>query len=130
MRLRIADQDAARLGCEPELEFSIVDITTKDLFELVDRYGFEAEDWPTPLLGEVAFEDAGNPDAPRRSPRWQRSVFAWMALHQNGHDVSWDDVDSLAYFRIKLVAGDETEPGKDNPEPEASTTPPSETSSD
>ena len=41
MRLSIADQDAARLGCEPLLELSIMDITTHDVFELADRHGFE-----------------------------------------------------------------------------------------
>lgn len=130
MRLRISDADAARLGVEAEMPLSMVDIPTRDLFWLADRFDFEPEDWPTPIIGEVAFEDAGNPDAKPKVPRWQRTGFAWIALNQAGRPTTWEEAETLAYFRIQLVPeARDVESGKDQPA-EDSTTPPSESSSD
>lgn len=131
MRLRLNEQDAERLGCEQVLTFETALVSVADVGELADRYDFDPYDWPHPLFGEIAFADAGNPDAKPKPPRWQQHAVVWLTLRQNGHAVSWDAAGTVSAMRLAFLA-DEEAPGKDeepSTESEASTTPPSENSS-
>lgn len=131
-RVQLGDRDRERLGCGEALDFDLMEISIADLEELSERFGFEPEDWPTPLIGEIPFEQAGSPDAKPVRPRWQTRAVVWLALHQSGHDATWDEAGKVAYNRVRFV--NEEEPGKDETSPSppsaGSGTPPSDTSSD
>lgn len=132
MRVRLHERDAERLGCEQFLTVDTTLVSVAEVEELADRFQFDPYDWPHPLFGEIAFEDAGNPDAKPKAPRWQQRAVVWLALHQNGHPASWDEAGSVSAIGLAFFA-DEEAPGKDpeaSPLNEASTTPPSENSTD
>lgn len=132
MRLRLDEDDAKKLGCENILPLDLAAIALADLEELAERYDFDPEDWPHPLVGEVAFEDAGNPEAKRKKPRWQKQAAVWIAVRASGVDVTWEQVGKVQAMKTLYLA-DEEEPGKDESPSETlgpSTTGPSETSTD
>lgn len=132
MRIRLHERDAERLGCEQILTVDAVLISVGEVEELADRFEFDPYDWPHPLFGEIAFEDAGNPEAKRKAPRWQARAMVWLALRQNGHIVSWEDAGAVSAVGLAFLP-DEEEPGKDpepSPENEGSTTQPSGSSTD
>lgn len=132
MRLRLDPRDGQRLGCEQIITFTLVDVTVAEVAELAERFAFDPYDWPHPFLGEVAFEDAGNPDARPRTPRWQQQAVVWLTLRQAGVAASWEQAGTVRAQPLGFLA-DEVEPGKgeeSSPESEASTTAPSENSSD
>lgn len=136
---RLGDADRERFGCPEWLPVDLTACTIAEVTELSDRFGFELEDWPDALFGEVPFEFAGEPDADkhRRKPRWWLSAYTWFGLHQAGIDASWDDVGKIAILQIGHR--DDESPGKapapepeappPDPTPEPSTTQPSSTSS-
>lgn len=127
MEFRLRDEDRERLGGPEWLPWSPMAVTINDLDELVDRFDFDPDDWPTPFFGELTLEQAGDPEAQPKSPRWQRRAAVWMALRQNGIDVSWDDVGTVRIFQVESRVG---EPGKADPTTEPSTIQPSTTSTD
>lgn len=130
MRIRLDPRDAERLGCEQILPFDLVDVTVADVEELATRFEFDPYDWPIPFIGEVAFADAGNPDAVPHRPPWQQRTVVWLALRQVGLVVTWEQAGSVRSQPLGFLE-DDVEPGKD-PEPfaesEPSTTGPSENS--
>jgi hypothetical protein len=132
MGIRLCDADRERFGCEEWLDFDVRDVTVADLGELAERHGFDPYDWPEPFFGALTLDQAGDPDAKPRPPRWQGHAAVWMALRQNGCDVSWADAGTARIGRARSRPG----PGKDGPPeepstaPEASTTTPSPSSSD
>jgi hypothetical protein len=132
VRLRLDPRDAERLGCEPVIKFVMGDVTVAEVEELSDRFEFDPYDWPHPFLGEIAFEDAGNPDAKAKAPRWQQRAVVWLTLRQAGLEVSWEQAGGVRAQTLGFLV-DEEEPGKDpepSPESEGSTTQPSESSGD
>lgn len=134
--VRFGDHDRARWGLGDEwLEFDPNDISVADLGELCDRFDFEPPDWPEVFFGRLTLEQAGDPEAVPKAPRWQRHAFAWMVLRQNGHHVSWEEAGEARIARMVLrqtsSPGKEPEEETSPSEPsEPSTTPPSSTSSD
>lgn len=136
--ISLGDKDRERFNVEEWLEFHPVDISIADLDEISERFGFDYTEWPEPFWGEIPFEQAGNPEAERATPRWQIQAAAWMALRQNAATVSWEDAGTVRIGRMRWRnenPNDES-PGKDNeatlakasPTPDASTTTPSSTS--
>lgn len=135
---RLGDSDRERLGCPEWLPVALVECTLDDITELSDRFGFELEDWPDVLRGEIPLEAAGHPDADsmRKAPKWGIRALIWLALHQSDVDVTWEQVGKLKMLQIARRDDDE-ESGKEeaapvaepDPTSEPSTTPPSSTSS-
>lgn len=138
MAIRLCDEDRERLGTPESLEFDLRAISVGDMEFLSERFGFDPEDWPEPFVGQLTFEQAGDPDAKPKPPPWRNHAFCWMLLRQNGIDVSWEAAATVRYFLITIDADPDREPspGKETPEPspspdsDASTTPPSATSTD
>lgn len=128
LHYRLADADRERFGCAEWLPYSVLDITIDDLEELSDRFGFDPTEWPTPYLGELTLEQAGDPDAKPVPPRWQMRAAVWQILRQNGHDVSWDDVGTVRAGQV-LVRREEGKDPEPSPGSATSTTPPSGSSS-
>lgn len=132
MSIRLCDEDRERFGCEEWLDFDVRDISVADLGELSERFDFDPYDWPEPFFGALTLEQAGNPDAKPKPPRWQGQATVWMLLRQNGCDVSWDGAGAARIGRARSRPS----PGKDDPEQdpsetsESSTTAPSPSSSD
>lgn len=132
MRLRLDEDDAAKLGCEQVLSLDLAAIGIADLDELAARFEFDPEDWPHPLVGEIAFEDAGNPDAKPKRPRWQKQAAVWIAVRGSGVDITWEQAGRVQAMKTVYLA-DEDAPGKDedpSESSEASTTGLSESSTD
>lgn len=130
MQIRLCDEDRKAFGVDEEwLDFDLVDISVDDLDLLAERYNFDPMDWPTPFLGELTFEQAGDENATPKPPRWQSRVAPWMLLRQAGKDVSLEDAGKVRWFKRRQREG----PGKEIPDPspdsEVSTTPPSASSS-
>lgn len=127
MAIRLCDGDRERFGCDEWLEFSPLAISVADMEELSDRFGFDPEDWPEPFIGQLTLEQAGNPDAKPKPPRWRNHAVAWMLLRQNGHDVSWEEAGAV---RLHLAKGGDPPPvegpGKET-QPELATSEPSTT---
>lgn len=135
-QVRFGEHDRQRWGLDDEwLDFDPNDISVADLGELGDRFDFEAPDWPEVFFGQLTLDQAGDPNAVPKAPRWQRHAFVWMTLRQNGHPVSWDEAGEARIGRMALrqapSPGKEPEAETSPSEPsEPSTTPPSSTSSD
>ena len=141
MRFQIGEADQKEFDAPEWLDFDLRAISAGDLEELSDRFGFDPMDWPDPWIGEIALEDAGDGAVPK-PPKWRNRALAWMLLRQNGIDVSWEEAGKARVFLMRrdpaelaAEAADET-PGKDDTEEtpsdpsDASTTPPSDTSTD
>jgi hypothetical protein len=129
VRIRLDPKDAERLGCDEILPLELWDISIVDLDALADRFEFDPDDWPTPLIGEIAFADAGDPDAQPVVPRWQKQAAVWLAVRMSGVDITWEQAGSVAALKVRYL---DDEPGKDEAPSESSdpsTTGPSETSS-
>ena len=129
---RLGDADRERLGCPEWITLDLLDVSIDDVSELSDRFLFDLEDWPEPLVGPKG------ENGERKTPTWQFHASVWMALHLAGTFASWDDVGKVAILRVQSRDDD---PGK-APDPESgssgstppessgsSTTPPSSTSS-
>jgi hypothetical protein len=136
MRFRLCEEDRKRFGVAEWLTFDLRAISVADLEELSERCGFDPTDWPEPWLGQLTLEQAGDPDARPKPPRWHDRASAWMLLRQNGCAASWDDAGTVRMFLVDF-RGDEiapASPGKGDtqetpsPDSEASTTTPSSTS--
>lgn len=136
MAIRLCDEDRQRFGCAEWLEWSAMAVSIADLEWLSDKFGFDPDDWPTPLVGELTLEQAGDPDAKPKPPRWRNHAWAWMLLRQNGHPVTWEEAGEVRMLLARSKTEPVEEPGKGGgdtgaSEPsEASTTPPSPSSSD
>jgi len=138
---RLCDADRARLGCPEWLPIELASSTLDDITYLSDRFGFDLEDWPEVLQGEIPFEAAGTPDAEdkRQPPKWATQAMLWLALHQADVPVAWEDVGKIQVLRVQRRVDEDDDPGKepadDGPEKDpaltsdSSTTPPSSTSS-
>lgn len=113
-RFRLCDEDRARFGCPEWIEFNLRAISMRDLAELSDRFGFDPMDWPDPFLGEITFEQAGDPEAKPKPPVWHLQATAWQMLRQAGCDVSWDDAGEVRLFLADREADPEPERGKDD----------------
>lgn len=135
MQLRLCDEDRRHFGCPEWIEFDLRNICVADLEELSERFGFDPDDWPDPLRGQLTLEQAGDPEAKPKPPRWRDRAIAWMALRQNGFPVSWDEA-GAAHVLLMAKRDDEVEAprGKDStpetpsPNSDPSTTTPSSTS--
>jgi hypothetical protein len=128
VQIRLCDKDRERFKVDEWLEADWLDISIVDLEELSVRFGFDPDDWPEPFVGALTLEQAGNPDAKPKPPRWQPQAAVWMLLRQNGVDASWDDAGSAHWLKIQT----RRDPGKDpapSPSSETSTTTPSASSS-
>jgi hypothetical protein len=136
MRLQVPDVDQTEFGVPEVLEFDLWSISVDDLDELSERFGFDPMDWPDPFVGEVTLEQAGDPDAQPKPPKWRSRALVWMALRQNGFDVSWEAAGKARAFRWRPLPEPEVERGKDDTgetpsEPSGASTPqPSDTSLD
>lgn len=128
MRLRLSEKDATRLGCEQILPFDTSEVSVGDVEELAERFGFDPYDWPTPFLGEISLENAGEGAQPI-PPKWQRRAVVCLALRQAGHEVTWEQAGTVKVTGVAYLAD---EPGKDDTsqESEPSTTTPSTNSGD
>lgn len=113
MKIRVGERDQKHFGVAEVLEFDPRAITVAELEELSERFGFDPNDWPDPLIGELTLEQAGDPDAKPTPPRWRNHAYAWMLLRQNGCDVTWDEAGHFRFFEIEILAEDEApESGK------------------
>jgi hypothetical protein len=113
MRFQLCEADQKRFGLGEWLSFDLRAITLKDMTWLSDKFGFDPEDWPNPWLGELTLEQAGDPDAVPKPPKWRNQAMCWMLLRQNGVDASWDDAAEVHDLLIRT----EREPS--DPEPES-----------
>jgi hypothetical protein len=139
MRFQLCEQDRAHFGAPEWLEFDLRNLSVADMTFLSERFGFDPDDWPTPFMGELTLEQAGDPDAVPKPPRWRNHALCWMLLRQNGVKATWDDAAEVHYMLIRSDGSDDAEPdespGKEDrttpSDPsDASTTPPSDTSTD
>jgi hypothetical protein len=136
MRLQVPDVDQKEFGTPEVLEFDLWSISVDDLDELSERFGFDPMDWPDPFVGEVTLDMAGDPDARPKPPKWRSRALVWMALRQNGFDVSWESAGKARAFRWSPLPEPEVDRGKDSMEDpasdpsDASTPQPSDTSTD
>jgi hypothetical protein len=135
MRFQISEADQKEFGAPEFLEFDLRAISAGDLEELSERHGFDPMDWPDPWIGELTLDMAGDPGAQPKPPPWRNRALAWMLLRQNGIDVSWEEAGKARVFLMRRIPEpDEPSPGKDATEEtdsdpsDASTTPPSDTS--
>lgn len=133
MQIRLCDEDQRHFGCPEWIDFDLRNICVADLEELSERFGFDPDDWPEPLRGQLTLEQAGDPEAKPKPPRWRDRAIAWMALRQNGLPVSWDEA-GAAHVLLMAKRNDEVPEGKgdtaETPSPpsDPSTTTPSNTS--
>lgn len=125
---RLSESDRERFGIDEWLSFNPYAISIGDLEELSERFDFEVEDWPEPYTGRLTLEQAGDPDARPKPPRWQYHAGVWMMLRQAGRDVTWEEVGTVRFFQMESRDTSGKDPGaSDGSEP--STTQPSESSS-
>ena len=135
MRVRLGDEDRERFGLPEWCSFDLRNISLAELGELSERFGFDPNDWPDPLIGELTLEQAGDPDAVPKPPPWRNQATMWLVLRQNGADVSWDDAAQTRPLMATWQQDPEPERGKDDtadpvsPSSATSTTPRSSTSS-
>jgi hypothetical protein len=114
MRFQLCEQDRERFGVGEWLDFDLRAISLKDMTWLSEKFGFDPEDWPNPWLGELTLDQAGDPDAVPKPPRWRNQAMCWMLLRQNGVDASWDDAAEVHYLLIRMEPDPEPEsPGKE-----------------
>jgi len=135
IRVHLGEKDRERWGCAEALELDLMDTSIADVSELSERFGFEPDDWPDAMIGDIPFEQAGSPDARPVQPRWQKHAAVWLALHQAGHDATWDDVGKVSFLRAGYSFDGKEDPGKEegespSPTSDDSGTPPSDTSSE
>lgn len=138
MLFRLCTEDRTLFGCPEWLTFDARAISIADLEELSDRFSFDVEDWPEPFRGQLTLDQAGDPNAVPRPPRWRNRALIWMLLRQNGVNVSWDDAGKAHVYLLEAHAeeSDAVTPGKDGPESspsessDGSTIPHSSTSTD
>ena len=126
--IRLDDKDRERLGCDEWLPWDLWAVTIGDLDELAERFNFDPDDWPTPFFGELTLEQAGDPDAKPKAPKWQFRAGIWLALRQAGVEVSWADMAKVRHLKARTRRTEE--PGKEDPATEPSTTQPSTTSTE
>lgn len=128
MEFQLCPEDRALFGCGEWLPCDIRAISVADLEELSERFAFDPEDWPEPFSGQLTLEQAGDPDAKPKPPRWRNRALIWMILRQNGCDVSWEDVGKARAYLIQARHDEvpELAPGKEPTEETPS--PPSESS--
>lgn len=115
-RFSIPESDQREFGAPAVLDWNPLDITVEDLEELSERFGFDPSDWPVPLNGELTLEQAGDPDAVPKPPKWRNRALIWTTLRQNGIDVSWERAGKGHFYLWRRVADDEVTPGKDSTE--------------
>lgn len=133
-RFSIPESDQKEFGAPDVLVWDPVDITVEDLEELSERFGFDPADWPIPLNGELTLEQAGDPDARPKPPKWRNRALVWMTLRQNGMDVSWQHAGKGHFYLWRRVPDEPVIQGKEpteethSPASAASTTRPSSTS--
>lgn len=115
MLFRLCPEDRELFGAPEWLKFDARAISVGDLEELSDRFGFDVEDWPEPFRGQLTLEQAGDPDAVPRPPRWRNRALVWMLLRQNGVDASWEDVGRARAYLLEAHPdpADAPSPGKD-----------------
>jgi hypothetical protein len=101
MRFQLCEQDRERFGAPEWLSFDLRAISVRDMDELSERFGFDPDDWPMPFAGELTLEQAGDPDAEAKPPRWQKHAWCWMLLRQNGVDASWDEAGEVRHMLIR-----------------------------
>lgn len=136
MRFQLPESDQQEFGVAETLESDLWGISVDDLEELAERFGFDPMDWPEPFVGQLTLEQAGDPDARPKPPSWRNRAMVWMTLRQNGVDASWERAGKAHVFRWQPIPDELPSPGKDSTEEtvsqpsDASTTPPSDTSTD
>jgi len=136
VEIRLCEEDQKHFGCPEWLDFDLRNVTVADMEELSERFGFDPDDWPEPFYGQLTLEQAGDPDAKPKPPRWQGRAVAWLALRQNGFPVLWDEAGAAHYMLIQTrridqeqqPRGKEDMPETPSPPSEPSTTTPSSTS--
>lgn len=121
MRLSPCLEDRVRFALPEWLDFDLRNISVADMDELSDRYGFDPEDWPAPFLGELTLEQAGDPEAVPKPPRWRNHALCWMLLRQNGIPASWDEAATVKYMMIRTESIAEPEPESPGKEATAAT---------
>lgn len=134
-KVRLCDEDRERFSLPEWCEFDLRNISLADMDELSARYEFDPDDWPEPFLGQLTLEQAGDPDAVAKPPRWRNHAFCWMLLRQNGVRASWDEAAEVHYMLVQTKVDEPESPGKEDtgtpsPASEGSTTQPSDTFSD
>jgi hypothetical protein len=136
-RVSLCEEDRERFGVGEWLNFDLRNISVADMEFLSDRFDFDPADWPAPFVGELTLAQAGDPDAVPAAPRWQSRAMCWILLRQNGARVSWDEAGEVRHMLMRYQRADEPDesPGKEDPTTpseasDASTTPPSGTSSE
>jgi hypothetical protein len=137
-RVSLCEEDQERFGAGEWLNFDLRNISVADMEFLSDKFGFDPADWPTPFMGELTLDQAGDPDAVPAAPRWQTRAMCWILLRQNGVRVTWDEAGEVHHMlmRYQRVGEPDESPGKEqdpttpSEASDASTTPPSDTSTD
>ncbi len=101
MKVRPCEADRQRFGLPEWCELDFRNVTVGEMTELANRFGFDQNDWPEVLQGQLTLEQAGNPDAVPKPPTWRNLLVAWLLLHQNGVDASWEDAGDVHMFLLE-----------------------------
>lgn len=112
MPFRLGETDRVKFGLDDWVDMSVRRISVADLEELSERFDFDPSDWPDPYVGVLTLEQAGDPDAKPKAPRWRPRAVVWMLLRQNGVPVTWDEAGSVAFLEIQYRPEVEVDAGK------------------
>lgn len=124
MPFRLGDTDRAKFALDDWLDYDVRRISVADLEELSERYDFDPTDWPDPLLGALTLEQAGDPDAKAKPPRWRNRAIVWMLLRQNGVQATWEQAGEAFFTEIMYRAPEvEAEVGKGESPPSTDSRP-------
>lgn len=123
MPFRLGDTDRAKFDLDDWLDYDVRRISVADLEELSERYDFDPTDWPDPLLGALTLEQAGDPDAKPKPPRWRNRAIVWMLLRQNGVQATWEQAGEAFFTEIMYRAPEEAEVGKGESPPSTGSPP-------
>jgi hypothetical protein len=96
-------------------------VTVDELEVICDKTGIDIDDWPDAIFPQVPFTTIPDPNARKRSPAWRNRVVVWLALHQAGHEVTWDEAGKVRTLLIEIRAV--SDPKDDGPDPEPSASP-------
>ena len=101
MKVRPCEADRQRFNLPEWCEIDFRNVTVGEMTDLSTRFGFDQNDWPEVLQGQLTLEQAGDPDAVPKAPPWRNLLVAWLLLRQNGVEASWEDAEHVHMFLLE-----------------------------
>jgi hypothetical protein len=110
MKIRLSEQDAARLGCPRDLEFDFEQLSGRDMLELEEQLGWSFDTFQSALEGTPAVNALGGPiyemngDVPKLDPMGKPIrvmaistkaivVIVWMCARRANPAIRWESFD-------------------------------------